>query len=223
MSCCAKENNNLLCAQCGFDGSCDYETYPSLGRFSGSVDSVSRRTAARRVSSDEPVRLNIDDYLSGLSVVEKIKQEQAAREASRKKADTALFQTNKDSPVRNRRSTAEMPLFFLGIGVFLFWLYLFRLLVGFSFGLGLGLTIIPLILTLRIQYRLLFHGFEKLPGESSSLRGSTILIFLSIFGGLIAFSLIFGLIDGVGTKYMVYGLLLAAVSAYYCMWAVFRK
>lgn len=40
---CAKENNSLLCTQCGFDGSCDFEQYPSLSQPAEAFDSVSRR------------------------------------------------------------------------------------------------------------------------------------------------------------------------------------
>lgn len=40
---CERENEQLLCDNCGFDGSCDYESYPTLKPINGTVDSVSAR------------------------------------------------------------------------------------------------------------------------------------------------------------------------------------
>jgi len=47
---CGRENRQLLCGGCGFDGSCDYERYPTLGNLNGRVDAVSRRKAARQAA-----------------------------------------------------------------------------------------------------------------------------------------------------------------------------
>lgn len=43
---CGTKNNTLVCKSCGFDGSCNYEKYPSLGRPAQRPDTVSRRRAA---------------------------------------------------------------------------------------------------------------------------------------------------------------------------------
>ena len=43
---CEKESSSLLCQNCGFDSSCNYEAYPSLKTISGRVDSIRARKAA---------------------------------------------------------------------------------------------------------------------------------------------------------------------------------
>jgi len=47
---CETNNSQLQCKKCGFDGSCDYEQYPTLGNPNGRVDAVSRRKAARQAA-----------------------------------------------------------------------------------------------------------------------------------------------------------------------------
>ena len=42
---CGKENKTLVCSSCGFDGSCDYEKYPSFGRPATGYAPISRRRA----------------------------------------------------------------------------------------------------------------------------------------------------------------------------------
>ena len=128
---CEKETSSLLCPHCGFDGSCNYEAYPSLKTLPGRVDSIRARKAAleekqkdllrcpacgstslsvdkslqfscnschhrfsphrpaetaerKELPKPEPVRSKaVENYLTGLGVVEKIKQEQAAQEAKK--------------------------------------------------------------------------------------------------------------------------------------------
>ncbi len=45
---CDRENDSLQCVNCGFDGSCDYERYPTLIPLKGKPDAVSRRREALR-------------------------------------------------------------------------------------------------------------------------------------------------------------------------------
>lgn len=45
---CDRENEHLLCESCGFDGSCDYESYPTLQRLMGTAESVSGRKTKRK-------------------------------------------------------------------------------------------------------------------------------------------------------------------------------
>jgi hypothetical protein len=52
-SVCGKENDTMLCAQCGFDGSCDYEKYPSLARPVKRPAPVSRYRAVQKENSAE--------------------------------------------------------------------------------------------------------------------------------------------------------------------------
>lgn len=47
---CDRENEQPRCEHCGFDGSCDYEKYPTLGILSGTVASA----AGRRAALEEP-------------------------------------------------------------------------------------------------------------------------------------------------------------------------
>ena len=53
---CGKNNDTLVCKSCGFDGSCDYEKYPSLGRPAKRPDPVSRRRAALKAGNDDALR-----------------------------------------------------------------------------------------------------------------------------------------------------------------------
>lgn len=40
---CKKDNNTMQCSGCGFDGSCDYEHYPTVNSLTGGAESIARR------------------------------------------------------------------------------------------------------------------------------------------------------------------------------------
>lgn len=70
---CEKENSMLLCENCGFDGSCDYEHYPTLG----SVPWQSRSRAGHRNALDKQkngIQSGISD--AGREAIENIKKKQ---------------------------------------------------------------------------------------------------------------------------------------------------
>lgn len=40
---CETNNDTLSCTGCGFDGSCNYDDYPTLGRLLQATDTIRRR------------------------------------------------------------------------------------------------------------------------------------------------------------------------------------
>ena len=211
---CEKENSMLLCESCGFDGSCDFERYPSLGRFAGTMDSVASRKAQVLELQTKPVQLNVNDYIPGSPVVEQIKKEQNKPEAN---------------PQKRIRRKSEKLVFTLGLIVLPVWIYLVWLFMD------QGMPTVPLITSicglvsnLGIQFHLLKYGFVK--HRPKKPLGSLANHFYAVMKALCAITCLFGLCfslvclldPGPGAREAIYGLLTFLAGTYYGLWTMCR-
>lgn len=70
---CEEENNTLLCLHCGFDGSCDYESYPTLGTVPWQSRSrAGYHKALEKQETDSPSGISS----AGRDAIENIKKKQ---------------------------------------------------------------------------------------------------------------------------------------------------
>lgn len=76
---CEKEASGLLCRNCGFDGSCDYVRYPTLGAIPEKAASVGGQKAAFEENSQASSRPRADDYASLSAILGQIRDQQTAK------------------------------------------------------------------------------------------------------------------------------------------------
>lgn len=193
---CEKENSMLLCESCGFDGSCDYEHYPTLG----SVPWQSRSRAGYRNALDKQkngIQSGISD--AGREAIENIKkkqEEQAKKwqEEQAKKRQEELAKKQQEEQAKKQQEEqakklekADKPFLWLGWASLVAIPYLLVFVVPPVWKLFYFLMALEPV-TLLVQLHLRKHGLTRIfRNEKASKMFRTACTWISV---ILAFPMI---------------------------------
>ena len=242
---CETESCTLVCPSCGFDSSCDYETYPSLSQLNNAPNSIARRRSRLQTQDQRILRCPACGKTEGFAVDLQDRMLCCKNCSHRFPLDPALSEPNPhwDSPkvpeqpnksesathsVPQKRIRSKAETFTLYLG----WIYIpfqtiYLLLQPDAFLFDDDPVLVAIrywliIVTILMQIRVWKKGWnEHLPGKLLS----GLEIFLSGFGRLLAYwsvawfvLTVFSSISGSAMSPVIETIWLGMMSVYHATW-----